>query len=154
MAAALHNMRQALCPNSTKVCELSNLQWQEILQGLHSQGQVEAPFRPPETENEVRFDTFGDSLGRYNIFHYHKEDGNYVYRKVGYWAQSLTLNTTLIPWASQVVPTSQCSDPCRKNEVKVCSLEMCAAGSVSPVSPTSICWMSSPVLSADLDSGL
>ncbi|TMS19268.1 Metabotropic glutamate receptor 3 [Larimichthys crocea] len=78
----------------------------------------EAPFRPPDTENVVRFDSFGDSLGRYNIFHYHKEGGRYVYQKVGYWAQSLILNTSLIPWAGQVAPTSQCSDPCRKNEVK------------------------------------
>ncbi|KAK1901383.1 Metabotropic glutamate receptor 3 [Dissostichus eleginoides] len=119
MAAALHNMRQALCPNSTKVCEaLKPGNGRKFYRDYILKVKFEAPFRPPDTENEVRFDTFGDSLGRYNIFHYHKEDGNYVYRKVGYWAQSLTLNTTLIPWASQVVPTSQCSDPCRKNEVK------------------------------------
>lgn len=77
-----------------------------------------APFRPADTENNVHFDANGDSLGRYNIFHYHRENDEYVYRKVGYWARDLTLNTSLIPWESQVVPTSQCSDPCRKNEIK------------------------------------
>lgn len=41
-----------------------------------------APFRPADTENIVRFDAYGDSLGRYNIFHYHKQDDKYVYRKV------------------------------------------------------------------------
>ncbi len=77
-----------------------------------------APFRPADTENNIHFDAYGDSLGRYNIFHYYKENDEYIYRKVGYWARDLTLNTSLIPWESQVVPTSQCSDPCRKNEIK------------------------------------
>lgn len=77
-----------------------------------------APFRPADTENAIHFDTYGDSLGRYNIFHYHKENDKYVYRKVGYWAQSLSLNTSSIPWESQGAPTSQCSDPCKKNEIK------------------------------------
>ncbi|XP_067443512.1 glutamate receptor, metabotropic 2a [Thunnus thynnus] len=119
MAAALHNMRQALCPNSTKVCDaLKPGNGRKFYRDYILKVKFDAPFRPPDTENVVRFDAFGDSLGRYNIFHYHKEGGHYVYRKVGYWAQSLTLNTSLIPWAGQAAPTSQCSDPCRKNEVK------------------------------------
>ncbi|XP_053298457.1 glutamate receptor, metabotropic 2a [Pleuronectes platessa] len=119
MATALHNMRQALCPNSTKVCEaLKPGNGRKFYRDYILKVKFEAPFRPPDTENLVLFDAFGDSLGRYNIFHYHKEGGRYVYEKVGYWAQSLTLNTSLIPWADQVAPTSQCSDPCRKNEVK------------------------------------
>ncbi|XP_056885693.1 glutamate receptor, metabotropic 2a [Takifugu flavidus] len=119
MAAALHNMRQALCPNSTKVCDaLKRGNGRKFYRDYILKVKFEAPFRPPDTENVVRFDGFGDSLGRYNIFHYHKEGDRYVYQKVGYWAQGLTLNTSLIPWAGQVAPTSQCSDPCRKNEVK------------------------------------
>lgn len=77
-----------------------------------------APFRPADTETMVLFDAYGDGLGRYNIFHYHVENGTYVYRKVGFWAQSLNLDTNLIPWDNQVIPTSQCSDPCRMNEIK------------------------------------
>ncbi|KAM4582227.1 metabotropic glutamate receptor 2 [Fundulus diaphanus] len=119
MATALHNMRQALCPNSTKVCDaLKPGNGRKFYRDYILKVKFDAPFLAPDTENAVRFDAFGDSVGRYNIFHYHKEAGRYVYRKVGYWAQSLTLNTSLIPWAGHVVPTSQCSDPCRKNEVK------------------------------------
>ncbi|KAK6319279.1 hypothetical protein J4Q44_G00104900 [Coregonus suidteri] len=120
MAHALHNMRQTLCPNSTtKVCDaLKPGNGRRFYREYILKTKFDAPFRPADTENMVRFDAFGDSLGRYNIFHYHKEDGRYVYRKVGYWAQSLTLNTSQIPWEGLAIPTSQCSDPCRKNEVK------------------------------------
>ncbi|KAK7909662.1 hypothetical protein WMY93_014346 [Mugilogobius chulae] len=119
MAHALHHMRQALCPNSTKVCEaLKPGNGRKFYRDYILKVKFEAPFRPPDRLNVVRFDAFGDSIGRYNIFHYHKEDGRYVYQKVGYWAQGLVLNTTRIPWPSQIVPTSQCSDPCKKNEVK------------------------------------
>uniref|UniRef100_A0AAV2M446 Metabotropic glutamate receptor 2 n=1 Tax=Knipowitschia caucasica TaxID=637954 RepID=A0AAV2M446_KNICA len=119
MAHALHHMRQSLCPNSTKVCEaLKPGNGRKFYRDYILKVKFDAPFHPPERENVVRFDNFGDSIGRYNIFHYHKEDNRYVYRKVGYWAQGLTLDTSLIPWPSQLPPTSQCSDPCRKNEVK------------------------------------
>ncbi|KAG7280590.1 hypothetical protein CRUP_028316 [Coryphaenoides rupestris] len=100
MAYALHNMRQAF--------------YKEFI----LKTKFEAPFRPTGTENMVRFNAVGDSIGRYNIFHYHKEDGRFTYRKMGYWAQSLTLNTTLVSWRGLGPPTSQCSDPCKKNEVK------------------------------------
>nr|XP_046191006.1 metabotropic glutamate receptor 2-like [Oncorhynchus gorbuscha] len=120
MAHALHNMRQSLCPNSTtKICDaLKPGNGKRFYREYILKTKFDAPFRPADTENMVRFDIFGDSLGRYNIFHYHKEDGRYVYRKVGYWAQNLTLNTSQIPWEGHAAPTSQCSDPCRKNEVK------------------------------------
>ncbi len=75
-----------------------------------------APFRPADTENNIHFDAYGDSLGRYNIFHYYKENDEYIYRKVGYWARDLNSEHKPDPWESQVVPTSQCSDPCRKTK--------------------------------------
>ncbi|KAG5835768.1 glutamate receptor, metabotropic 2a isoform X1 [Anguilla anguilla] len=119
MAHALHNMRQAMCPNSTKLCDaMKPGNGKKLYRDFVLKSKFDAPFRPADTENTVHFDSFGDSLGRYNIFHYHKEDGRFLYRKVGYWAQSLTLNTSLIPWDGQVAPTSQCSDPCKKNEIK------------------------------------
>ncbi|KAL4655214.1 metabotropic glutamate receptor 2-like [Arapaima gigas] len=119
MAHALHNMRQAVCPNSTKLCDaMKPGNGKRFYRDFILKTKFDAPFRPTDTENIVRFDTYGDSIGRYNIFHYHQEDGKYVYRKVGYWAQGLLLNMSLIPWANQLIPTSQCSDPCRKNEVK------------------------------------
>ncbi|XP_051985624.1 metabotropic glutamate receptor 2-like isoform X2 [Xyrauchen texanus] len=119
MAHALHSMRQAVCSNTTKICSaMKPVNGKRLYKDYILRTKFDAPFRPADTENIVHFDAYGDSLGRYNIFHYHKENGEYVYRKVGYWAQSLTLNTSSIPWESQVVPTSQCSDPCRKNEIK------------------------------------
>lgn len=119
MAHALHNMRQALCSNTTKLCSaLKPVNGKKLYKDYILKTNFDSPFRPADTENNVHFDAYGDSLGRYNIFHYHKENDGYVYRKVGYWARDLSLNTSLIPWESQVVPTSQCSDPCRKNEIK------------------------------------
>ena len=47
--------------------------------------------------------------------------GRYRYQKVGYWAEGLTLDTSLIPWASPSagpLPASRCSEPCLQNEVK------------------------------------
>ncbi|RXM95828.1 Metabotropic glutamate receptor 2 [Acipenser ruthenus] len=119
MAHALHNMRQALCPNSTKICDaMKPINGKRFYKEFILKTKFDAPFRPADTENIVLFDAFGDSIGRYNIFNFHKVDGRYVYEKVGYWAQGLTLNTSHIPWASHTTPTSQCSDPCKKNEVK------------------------------------
>lgn len=81
-----------------------------------------APFRPADTQSEVRFDRFGDGIGRYNIFTYLRAgSGRYRYQKVGYWAEGLTLDTSLIPWASPSagpLPASRCSEPCLQNEVK------------------------------------
>ncbi|KAJ8257902.1 hypothetical protein GJAV_G00190960 [Gymnothorax javanicus] len=119
MAHALHNMRQAVCPNTTKVCEaMKPGNGKRFYREFILKTKFAAPFRPADTENMVRFDAYGDSIGRYKIFHYHREDGKYVYKEVGYWAQRLTLNTSLIPWANRMAPTSQCSDPCKKNEIK------------------------------------
>ncbi|XP_062400749.1 glutamate receptor, metabotropic 2a [Sardina pilchardus] len=119
MAHALHNMRQAVCPNTTKVCNaMKPGNGRKFYKDYILKTKFDAPFRPADRDHVVRFDAFGDSLGRYKIFHYHKENGRYSYREVGYWAQSLSLNTSLIPWESQALPTSQCSDPCRKNEIK------------------------------------
>ncbi|XP_048879968.1 glutamate receptor, metabotropic 2a isoform X1 [Brienomyrus brachyistius] len=119
MAHALHNMRLAACPNSTKICDaMKPGTGKRLYKDYVLKTRFDAPFRPADTENVVSFDANGDSLGRYNIFHYHGDDGKYVYTKVGHWAQDLVLNTSHILWDQQAPPTSQCSDPCRKNEVK------------------------------------
>uniref|UniRef100_A0A8C8RR28 Metabotropic glutamate receptor 3 n=1 Tax=Pelusios castaneus TaxID=367368 RepID=A0A8C8RR28_9SAUR len=111
MAHSLHNMHQALCPNITKLCDSmkpvnGKRFYKDFMLNVKFDGNI------------VRFDRYGDGIGRYNIFNYHRADGRYRYQKVGYWAEGLILNTTLIPWAKTSVPVSQCSDPCRKNEMK------------------------------------
>uniref|UniRef100_A0A8C3T9Q1 Metabotropic glutamate receptor 3 n=1 Tax=Chelydra serpentina TaxID=8475 RepID=A0A8C3T9Q1_CHESE len=110
MAHSLHNMHQALCPNATKLCDSM-----KPVNGLRDHF---LQLTITDTKGIVRFDRYGDGIGRYNIFNYHRADGRYRYQKVGYWAEGLTLNTTLIPWAKTSVPVSQCSDPCKKNEMK------------------------------------
>lgn len=57
-------------------------------------------------------------MGRYNIFSYQRSGERYGYVPVGEWAESLSLNNDLIRWPKEAVPTSQCSDPCERNEMK------------------------------------
>ncbi|XP_043933412.1 metabotropic glutamate receptor 2 [Protopterus annectens] len=119
MAKALHNMHQTLCPNTTKLCDrMKPVNGKKLYQDYILKVKFDAPFRPVDTNSIVRFDNYGDGIGRYNIFNFQKVDGRYKYRKVGYWAEGLTLNTSLIHWAKDFLPTSQCSDPCKKNEMK------------------------------------
>lgn len=57
-------------------------------------------------------------MGRYNIFSYQHSGDRYSYVPVGEWAESLSLSSDLIRWPREVAPTSQCSDPCERNEMK------------------------------------
>ncbi|XP_067090342.1 metabotropic glutamate receptor 3 [Osmerus mordax] len=73
---------------------------------------------PPGSEAVVKFDPNGDGIGRYNIFSYQHSGDRYGYVPVGEWAETLSLSSDLIRWPREVVPTSQCSDPCARNEMK------------------------------------
>ncbi|XP_022354298.1 metabotropic glutamate receptor 2 isoform X2 [Enhydra lutris kenyoni] len=123
MAHALHNMHRALCPNTTQLCDaMRPVNGRRLYKDFVLNVKFDAPFRPADTQSEVRFDRFGDGIGRYNIFTYLRAgSGRYRYQKVGYWAEGLTLDTSLIPWASPSagpLPASRCSEPCLQNEVK------------------------------------
>ncbi|XP_077714845.1 metabotropic glutamate receptor 2 isoform X3 [Canis aureus] len=123
MAHALHNMHRALCPNTTQLCDaMRPVNGRRLYKDFVLNVKFDAPFRPADTHSEVRFDRFGDGIGRYNIFTYLRAgSGRYRYQKVGYWAEGLTLDTSLIPWASPSagpLPASRCSEPCLQNEVK------------------------------------
>nr|XP_048273339.1 metabotropic glutamate receptor 2 isoform X1 [Myodes glareolus] len=123
MAHALHNMHRALCPNTTHLCDaMRPVNGRRLYKDYVLNVKFDAPFRPADTDNEVRFDRFGDGIGRYNIFTYLRAgSGRYRYQKVGYWAEGLSLDTSLIPWASPSagpLPASRCSEPCLQNEVK------------------------------------
>uniref|UniRef100_A0A8D2NQ74 Metabotropic glutamate receptor 3 n=1 Tax=Zosterops lateralis melanops TaxID=1220523 RepID=A0A8D2NQ74_ZOSLA len=117
MAHSLHNMHRTLCPNSTKLCDAmkpvnGKRFYKDFILNVNFDGESKREM------GVVRFDRYGDGIGRYNIFNYHYVDGRYRYQKVGYWAEGLTLDTSLIPWAETSIPMSQCSDPCKKNEIK------------------------------------
>ncbi|XP_043564408.1 metabotropic glutamate receptor 3-like [Chiloscyllium plagiosum] len=119
MAHALHNMQQALCPNTTKLCDnMRPLNGKRFYKDYIIKVHFDAPFRLDDTDSEIRFDRYGDGIGRYNIFNFQARGGRYGYQRVGYWGEDLTLNTSLIVWAQSSIPTSQCSDPCAKNEAK------------------------------------
>lgn len=66
----------------------------------------------------VKFDSQGDGMGRYNIFSYQRNADRYGYVPVGEWAETLSLSGDLIRWPREAPPTSQCSDPCERNEMK------------------------------------
>lgn len=78
-----------------------------------------APFSSSKSvDNVVKFDTFGDGIGRYNVFNFQHNGGRYFYLRVGQWAETLTLDVDAIHWSKGLIPTSQCSDPCAPNEMK------------------------------------
>ncbi|KAL0619656.1 Metabotropic glutamate receptor 3, partial [Plecturocebus cupreus] len=80
---------------------------------------ITAPFNPnKDADSIVKFDTFGDGMGRYNVFNFQYVGGKYSYLKVGHWAETLSLDVDSIHWSRNSVPTSQCSDPCAPNEMK------------------------------------
>ncbi|XP_023994983.2 metabotropic glutamate receptor 3, partial [Salvelinus sp. IW2-2015] len=76
------------------------------------------PFSPLGSETVVKFDPYGDGMGRYNIFSYQRNADRYGYVPIGEWAETLSLSSDLIRWPREVVPPSQCSDPCARNEMK------------------------------------
>ncbi|XP_033614130.1 metabotropic glutamate receptor 3 [Fukomys damarensis] len=120
MAHALHRMQRALCPNTTKLCDaMKVLDGRKLYRDFLLKINFTAPFVPNKDEDSiVKFDTFGDGMGRYNVFNFQDIGGKYSYLKVGHWAETLSLDVDSIHWAHNSVPTSQCSDPCAPNEMK------------------------------------
>ncbi|KAJ8245458.1 hypothetical protein GJAV_G00270960 [Gymnothorax javanicus] len=121
MALALHNMHQTLCANTTHMCDaMKSLDGRKLYRDYLLNINFKAPFSPPAVDNVVKFDVNGDGMGRYNIFNYQKGAGKYSYVQVGEWAESLSLSGELIRWPREAAapPTSQCSDPCARNEMK------------------------------------
>ncbi|XP_013392097.2 metabotropic glutamate receptor 3 [Lingula anatina] len=81
----------------------------------------------------VQFDANGDGLGRYNILNYRQntETGEYEYHVVGHWHNGINLNVGEIVWNSgtlrefDVVPSSECSQPCKEGEIKKVKDNVC-----------------------------
>ncbi|XP_052008010.1 metabotropic glutamate receptor 3 isoform X2 [Xyrauchen texanus] len=122
IAHALHRMQRTLCANTTQLCEpMRSLDGRKLYRDFLLHVNFKAPFAPPGLETQVKFDAYGDGMGRYNIFNYQRVPGSdkYTYIQVGEWAESLSLNEPMIGWPKGgAVPTSQCSDPCAPNEMK------------------------------------
>uniref|UniRef100_A0A1A8DGU9 Metabotropic glutamate receptor 3 n=1 Tax=Nothobranchius kadleci TaxID=1051664 RepID=A0A1A8DGU9_NOTKA len=119
MAHALHHMQRSLCFNTTKLCDsMKALDGRRLYRDYILNVSFTAPFSPQGSETVVKFDPQGDGMGRYNIFSYQRAGERYGYVPVGEWAESLSLNSELIRWPREVAPTSQCSDPCERNEMK------------------------------------
>ncbi|EQB77067.1 metabotropic glutamate receptor 2 isoform 1 [Camelus ferus] len=78
MAHALHNMHRALCPNTTHLCDaMRPVNGRRLYKDFVLNVKFDA-----DTHSEVRFDRFGDGIGRYNIFTYLRAgSGRYRYQK-------------------------------------------------------------------------
>ncbi|XP_051916201.1 metabotropic glutamate receptor 3 [Hippocampus zosterae] len=119
MAYALHNMQRSLCFNTSTLCDsMKALDGRRLYRDFILNVSFTAPFSPAGSETAVKFDSQGDGVGRYNIFSYQHSGERYAYVPVGEWAESLSLNGGLIQWPREAAPTSQCSDPCKRNEMK------------------------------------
>ena len=71
----------------------------------------------------VKFDRFGDGIGRYNIMNYRRNRATrkFEYVNIGRWNSGLIMNSNeRVTWTGGTydVPISQCSRPCETGQIK------------------------------------
>ncbi|KAL5009877.1 hypothetical protein ScPMuIL_012182 [Solemya velum] len=110
MAYALDSMQRELCSGQSGICAaMSPLKGDLYLKYL-----LNVSFQSYSNDT-VRFDEFGDPPARYDIMNYQKNG----YVEVGNWETGvLRMAKEKIVWPKNRIPTSQCSNPCGKGQVK------------------------------------
>lgn len=71
----------------------------------------------------VKFDKYGDGIGRYNIMNYRRNrtTGKYEYVIIGRWNNGLLMDQSqTVTWTGGTydLPVSQCSRPCQHGQIK------------------------------------
>ncbi|XP_063738942.1 metabotropic glutamate receptor 4-like [Eleginops maclovinus] len=115
MAHALHNMHKDLCPGKVGLCSrmetINGTLLLKYIRNVNFTGIAGTP---------VIFNVNGDAPGRYEIYQYQITNNNTEYKIIGHWTDQLYLDTDEMQWpgATQEVPSSICSQPCRLGQRK------------------------------------
>uniref|UniRef100_A0A8C2YXX8 Glutamate metabotropic receptor 4 n=1 Tax=Cyclopterus lumpus TaxID=8103 RepID=A0A8C2YXX8_CYCLU len=115
MAHALHNMHKDLCPGKVGLCpQMETINGTLLLKYIRHVNFTGIAGTP------VIFNVNGDAPGRYEIYQYQMTNNATEYKIIGHWTDQLHLNTNEMQWpgATQEVPSSICSQPCRPGQRK------------------------------------
>ncbi|XP_056279348.1 metabotropic glutamate receptor 4-like isoform X2 [Pseudoliparis swirei] len=115
MAHALHNMHKDLCPGKVGLCpQMETINGTLLLKYIRHVNFTGIAGTP------VTFNVNGDAPGRYEIYQYQMANNATEYKIIGHWTDQLHLNTNEMQWpgATQEVPSSICSQPCRPGQRK------------------------------------
>ncbi|XP_075955736.1 metabotropic glutamate receptor 4-like [Anarhichas minor] len=115
MAHALHNMHKDLCPGKVGLCpKMESINGTLLLKYIRHVNFTGIAGTP------VVFNVNGDAPGRYEIYQYQMTNNATEYKIIGNWTDQLHLDTKEMQWpgATQEVPSSICSQPCRPGQRK------------------------------------
>uniref|UniRef100_A0AAQ4REC7 G-protein coupled receptors family 3 profile domain-containing protein n=1 Tax=Gasterosteus aculeatus aculeatus TaxID=481459 RepID=A0AAQ4REC7_GASAC len=115
MAHALHNMHKDLCPGRVGLCpKMETINGTLLLKYIRHVNFTGIAGTP------VVFNVNGDAPGRYEIYQYQITNNTTEYKIIGNWTDQLHLDTDEMQWpgATQEVPSSICSQPCRPGQRK------------------------------------
>ncbi|KAK9514953.1 hypothetical protein VZT92_025633 [Zoarces viviparus] len=115
MAHALHNMHKDLCPGKVGLCpKMETINGTLLLKYIRHVNFTGIAGTP------VVFNVNGDAPGRYEIYQYQMTNNATEYKIIGHWTDQLHLDTKEMQWpgATQEVPSSICSQPCRPGQRK------------------------------------
>uniref|UniRef100_A0A8C4H667 G-protein coupled receptors family 3 profile domain-containing protein n=1 Tax=Dicentrarchus labrax TaxID=13489 RepID=A0A8C4H667_DICLA len=114
-AHALHNMHKDLCPGKVGLCsKMETINGTLLLKYIRNVNFTGIAGTP------VVFNVNGDAPGRYEIYQYQITNNTTEYKIIGHWTDQLHLDTNEMQWpgATQEVPSSICSQPCRPGQRK------------------------------------